>query len=491
MRRLTAILCLALIAAFLISLTGCNPAPVSTQPTQPSASTAPTDPPTQPATEPTEPAPEITDIRQLTSTVYATNVYTDDGRLDTPTPIALDVSITWYDDGQSSVSLCLGSGESTSFDFQDPKNSFTLQQTDPALPYYYAIGDVYQPFLDGYSPFEFVIDFEKEYVIFRTRTIPVVSYTVASTDPAANPYEILAHFSQFLEEREYPMPERAEDAFFYDLTGTWMDADGQALEQMDFQLVGNLTDTVYMNDDLERNLTFLWPEDFGYENAEPVSKSITLTKQEDGPNYHGVGLLRNTQTDELTTFSFNIFPDDEVVILEMDGKYLVSSTRSGLDAAATLDAYMDRLHSYTTQAVNWKMTAFMLNADGTVIDTDSITIKGYIRDYNEMYSYLVLDIQFPEGFRFLNSIPGPYGDIGCFVLTDDPHDYDFGGSCYDSVKNAFTPCRMVINTEKEYFVGNWEEGNVRYLVAATDPNVTADEIMDHFRAYLDKYGYNN
>lgn len=303
MRRPTVLLCLALIAAFLISLTGCTPAPLPTETTQPSIPTEPTTP-----SEPTVPSNQL----QLASTVYITRINAQDGSLGALTTAALNITITNDGDGQESVSFDLVPSNGSGYDFRDPKNSFTLQQTDPALPYYYAVGSVYQPLLDGYAPFEFVVDFEKEFALFRTRSIPVSSYTVASTDPTVDPFEILTHFSQFLVQSGYPIPEPPSTAFSYQLSGTWLDADGQLLDTMDFRLIGNLTPEGGFNDDVKRNLTFLWPDSFGYENAEPVSKSIILTLQESGPNYHGVGLLEHRQSGELVTYWFNIFPEDKV-----------------------------------------------------------------------------------------------------------------------------------------------------------------------------------
>ena len=511
MRRWTLILCLALIAAFLISLTGCTPAPAPsttpTQPTQPSQPTAPTEPttptePTEPPTEPTESMPDITDMQQLISTVYVTDIDAIYGRILTPTPAELTLIITQYADGQEAVSLDMTHVKnlfSDKLDFQDDRNSFTLQKLDAELPLYYVTAKIYRENTRNYDNFDFFIDFETETILFRPRGIPVHYYSVASADPTVHPCDIVEYFLPYLnqlfppweglEETMYPVPNRAEQHFCYDLTGTWLNADGHALEQMDFQLVGNLTDKVYMNDDLERNLLFLWPEHFGYENAEPVSESITLTVQEAGPNYHGIGLLRHTQSGELVTYWFNIFPEDEIVILQMDGKYLVCSTRNDLDAADILSQYQDRLISHNAQAVSWEMTAFMLKADGTVANTGTMRITGYIRYYNERFNYLVLDIDFPEGFRFDTSIPGPYGNIGDHIMTDDPNDNVCSSIIYDSITHDFTDTQMLINSEKEYYLGIFDVGYARYLAACTDPNTTADEILAHFWDYLERNGH--
>ena len=503
MRRLTVILCFALIAAFLIPLTGCTPAsdPTSTptQPTEPSLPTAPTDPPATPTsptdpTEPSNPPLQITECLQLDSTIYITDIRSLDGALDTPVTAQLRVTVTPDADGYGIISMDMTYVEGLFYhvlDFQDSGNSFTIKQPDPALPIYLVVANIRQAEQERYNTVQFFIDFERGQLLFDRKGIPPLSYTVASTDPAADPYAILDYFLPALKqlypglEDCFPMPEQSEQPFYYALSGTWLDAEGQPAENMDFRLVGNLTDKVYMNDDLERNLLFLWPENFGYENAEPVSESITLTAQAEGPNYHGVGLLRDTTTDELTTFWFNIFPEDEIVILQMNGKYLVSSVRSELDAATILSQYQDQLIRHNAQAVDWEMTAYLVQADGTVTDTSTMGITGYIREHSEMYSHLVLDSDFPAGFRFDSMIPGPYGNFGYCVFTKDPNDYCFNGVAFDTVTNVFGHADYAINTEKEYYFGFFGTGGVQYLVACTDPNVTAEEILAHFQDYLE------
>ena len=74
------------------------------------------------------------------------------------------------------------------------------------------------------------------------------------------------------------------------------------------------------------------------------------------------------------------------------------------------------------------MTAYLLTADSAVSSTATISIKGYIQEHTELYSYMVLDIDLPEGFRYFYSLPGPYGDFGYQVPTDAPNEYTVSGS---------------------------------------------------------------
>ena len=491
MRRFNVVLCLALIAAFLISLTGCLPAsdpsdPV-TEPSTPTQPTEPTDPPTEPTEPPTEPAPAVTGTRQMSATVYWTSIRVYDGALEAPFATELDVSITRDADGQEIISLNPGF-DSSSYDFHDSKNKFIPQHGDPELPYDHIIGTIYQPLLDGYAPIDFMIDFDKGYVLFQTRYIPAIGYTVASTDPSADPYDILEHFIRHQDPAKYPMPQRTDAHFFYDLSGSWMDEEGNLLEQMDFGLFGNLSPESGFNDDVDRDLLFLWPESFGYKNAKPVSDGITLTVQEEGSNYHGVGLLRHIQSGELVTYWFNIFPAEEVVILQLEGKYLISSTRKDQDAAAILSQYQHRLISHNAWAVNWDMTAYSLNRSGAVISTSTMSIRGYIQEQTELYSYLVLDIDFPEDCRYAFNIPQPYGTIGYRLRMDNPNDLAIPTYVYDKLRNLSAWGHLAISTENEYFLSKWDEGNASYLVACTDPDVSSLDLLTYFWDYLESAG---
>ena len=491
MRRFTVVLCLALIAAFLISLTGCLPAsdpsdPV-TEPTTPTQSTDPADPPTEPTEPPTEPAPAVTNVRQLSATLYWTSIRVYNGALEAPFATEVNLSITRDADGQEIVSLDPGFGNS-SFDFHDSKNDFIPQHTDPELPYDHIIGIVYQSLFDAYTPVDFMIDFDKGCVLFQTRTTPALDYTVASTDPSADPYDILEHFIRHQDPAKYPMPQRTDEHFCYDLSGSWMDEEGNLLEQMDFGLFGNLSPESGFNDDVDRDLLFLWPESFGYKNAKPVSDGITLTVQEEGSNYHGVGLLRHIQSGELVTYWFNIFPEEEVVILQLEGKYLVSSTRKDQDATAILSQYQHRLISYNAQAVNWEMTAYSLNRSGAVISTSTMSIRGYIQEQTELYSYLVLDIDFPEDCRYAFNIPRPYGTIGYRLRIDNPNDLAIPTYVYDKLRNLSAWGHLAISTENEYFLSKWDEGNASYLVACTDPDVSSLDLLTYFWDYLESAG---
>lgn len=138
--------------------------------------------------------------------------------------------------------------------------------------------------------------------------------------------------------------------------------------------------------------------------------------------------------------------------------------------------------------VDWSMTAFLIRSDGTVTDTFPMTISGTIRK-EETDSYLDLDIDVPEDFRYIFYAE----DGGSPCLDSQSHqsgDFILGGCDYDRIKNAPAMSYWAVNTEKEYFISYWGAEFGQYLVAATNPDVTPAEIMEHFEKFVELYSIN-
>ena len=87
------------------------------------------------------------------------------------------------------------------FDHKDV--AFQIMNEDQGLPYYCAHGYLYNNDVHGPIPFVFAIDFQKEYFILKPNG-NISDCLIASTDPNADPLEIHAHFSRFLELYYYP-----------------------------------------------------------------------------------------------------------------------------------------------------------------------------------------------------------------------------------------------------------------------------------------------
>ena len=134
--------------------------------------------------------------------------------------------------------------------------------------------------------------------------------------------------------------------------------------------------------------------------------------------------------------------------------------------------------------VDWEMTASVIRPDGTVAETYPMTVNGTIEDA-EPYDYLKLDIELEGDFRFMFKIAEPDGDICTNRWAQWPGDYTSNGFCYDKTTNAPAWCSWAVNTEKEYFIAWFGEEYGMYVVAATDPAVKTEEIMNHFELFVE------
>lgn len=137
-------------------------------------------------------------------------------------------------------------------------------------------------------------------------------------------------------------------------------------------------------------------------------------------------------------------------------------------------------------SVDWKMTASVIQPDGTVVETYPMTANGTIEE-EAPFIYPKLDIKLEGDFRFVFKIAEPDGDISTNGLAQWPGDYTTNGSCYDKTVNKPAPVAWAVNTQKEYFIAWFGEEYGMYVVAATDPAVQPDEILAHFELFVERY----
>lgn len=135
-------------------------------------------------------------------------------------------------------------------------------------------------------------------------------------------------------------------------------------------------------------------------------------------------------------------------------------------------------------SVEWQMFASVVTADGTVVETFPMSIKGEIKGIKSRV-YLSLEIVPEEDFRYIFSIPKPDGDICTNRFAQWPGDFTTEGFCYDKITNSPAWLGWAVNTEKEYFIGYWGEDFGYYLVASVDANVKPEEILEHFELFVD------
>lgn len=134
-------------------------------------------------------------------------------------------------------------------------------------------------------------------------------------------------------------------------------------------------------------------------------------------------------------------------------------------------------------SVDWKLNGQIITADGTVEEQLAVKVKGSIIDRKNENEKLTLDISFPSDFRYLDDSITNGGD-----LIPDSFEVDYYGMLSWARKRDGSGSYLYlvcIDPEMGYFLCRWNEDPDRYLVASVDENVTPEQILEHFRKFVD------
>ena len=133
-------------------------------------------------------------------------------------------------------------------------------------------------------------------------------------------------------------------------------------------------------------------------------------------------------------------------------------------------------------AVDWQMAGYVVSSDSTLRESMPVTIKGDIEKAGK-YVYLNLDIDPSQEFAYLLPTPEPNGWIGMSRAPQHAGDFVASGFAYSKHLNEPKQITWAISVEKQCLIIYYGQ----YLVASTDPGMTSDEIMEHFRYFVDLY----
>lgn len=160
---------------------------------------------TQPATSDTQPTQDSPIEHKLDSTMYFTQIAPADGEIITSFEADVKLVITENPDGSCSFDCTMPLSDDSFYDFAHPDNTFEVQHTDQNLPYYCAKARIYMPATNGFTFYDFAVDTEKGYLIFKLSLAGNLEhyYVVASSDPNAEPLEIAEYFSAFFQLYDY------------------------------------------------------------------------------------------------------------------------------------------------------------------------------------------------------------------------------------------------------------------------------------------------
>ena len=399
---ITAAICMVLICAIVAGCVAAGPTNgqqnLGTNPlaSTPSSTTAPGT---------TQPQPDAENVKTLVSHMYCSRIMVKDLSVASQFESELDLTVTEFADSSVSLELELILADDFWFDFAHSGNSFMVQHEELGLPYYCAKAYIYQPGLEGYMPYDFAVDVEKGYMIFKESSNIMSYYVVASSNPEVDPLQIAEYFSAFFQIYDYTGIDTGKITdLYYDLYGTWISENGEILGKMPFYIAGKLPEAYEDGDTVEMELNFIWPDGSGYRNegAMTCTGTVNIFVDHHGhPNFHGTGTLYDLDTNEQIGFVYNIFPMDSTVIICVNGQYLIGNLRETSQVTSQLNYYKEFIFTdpKPTEPIDEELTAF----NALFGDIDSWYNMALSTEY-------VTPEQINLQELFLNGFPGEFTD---------------------------------------------------------------------------------
>ena len=139
-----------------------------------------------------------------------------------------------------------------------------------------------------------------------------------------------------------------------------------------------------------------------------------------------------------------------------------------------------------TLSVDWSMNATWVMANGEKISDHNMTVKGTIREKYGI-TYLNLGVDVGQNFPYQFILPQPDGYVAGTRLVQADGDYNTAAHVQDVSTKETVWSAWAVSSEKEYFIFVLPDHPDKFLVGATDPNVTAKQILDYFDLFVDHY----
>ena len=136
--------------------------------------------------------------------------------------------------------------------------------------------------------------------------------------------------------------------------------------------------------------------------------------------------------------------------------------------------------------VDWSMNASWVWANGTLISKHATTVRGTVVN-NAETTYLNLSMDAGQKFPYQFILPKPNGYVAGTRLVQADGDYNTAGYVQDVAAKETVWSAWAVSSKKEYFIFVLPDHPDKFLVGATDPNVTAKQILDYFDLFVDHY----
>ena len=146
-----------------------------------------------PQEQPTDPDPIV---YEMNKTMYASSFSYNPGyghRYNGSYELDLRATVSDYADAEDTIDISFVTPSTTWREAKD----FKIVSADESWPYFCAVGSLYYPEENSAWPYALALDPVKGYMIFKENG-NTGGCTVASSDPNADPWEILKYFEDFL-----------------------------------------------------------------------------------------------------------------------------------------------------------------------------------------------------------------------------------------------------------------------------------------------------
>ena len=123
-------------------------------------------------------------------------------------------------------------------------------------------------------------------------------------------------------------------------------------------------------------------------------------------------------------------------------------------------------------------------SSGEVVSTVDFSVKSTLKIKANERDYIKINVALPDSFRYMMDDM----DSSRIGEKEFPETYFVGGSyIYDQDKNNAIFCMYAICPENEYMIFAWPDQPDTYIVASTDPETDASEILAYFDAFIQAY----
>lgn len=135
----------------------------------------------------------------------------------------------------------------------------------------------------------------------------------------------------------------------------------------------------------------------------------------------------------------------------------------------------------------WTMYGYLVNSKGEVQETVELSLNGSIqRAENTADSYHIRFV-YPQGYSF-----EAIGTVPTDNMEDYAQPYRITLGCGQKQGSADAEMLLIlvaVDVVEERLIVDWNDGVDTYLVASTDNNASAKELMDHFQYFIDEHDF--